>query len=202
MAMKSNNRVAPYGLILGLLMTVALLVPPDHAYSEESGPDELFKSLGIIKLAGILAPKSRGLTDMKGNPVALSDFQGKIVFINFWTTWCPDCVYEMPDIEKLQQRINHPDFTILAVNLKESPKKIKLFLARHKLTYQVLLDQKGNMGRTFGIRSIPTTFILNRKGGMIGKAMGPRDWGGEKSAALFEYLLKTDEPVSALRGTQ
>ena len=89
---------------------------------------------------------------------------------------------------------------ILAVNLKESPKKVKKFLARHNLTYQVLLDQKGNMGRTFGIRSIPTTFILNRKGGIIGKAMGPRDWGGEKSVALFEYLLKTDEP--ALRGTQ
>jgi thiol-disulfide isomerase/thioredoxin len=190
--MNINKMIHKYCFIFGLCLIAILFVPIDHVYPEESPLDKKFKSLGILKLAGIPPPASFDPFDLEGNPVKLSDFHGKIVFINFWTTWCPDCVYEMPDIEKLYKTIKNPDFIILAIDLKESPKKVKKFLTKHNLTYKILLDKKGDMGKAFGIRSIPTTFILNRQGGMVGKAMGARDWGSKKSIDLFEYLLKND----------
>lgn len=147
--------------------------------------------MGIIKLAGISPPATYDLVDMNGNSVKLSNYNGKIIFLNFWTTWCLDCVREMPDIEKLHKKIDNSDFIVLAIDLKESTKKVKKFIAQHKLTFTVLIDQKGDMGRAFGIRSIPTTFILNRKGGLIGKAMGARDWDSRKALDLFRYLLES-----------
>ena len=188
--MKDSEFKNKYCIILSLCLVIALFFPIDKAYSKDSVLDEKFKSLGIIKLAGIAPPASYDLMDMDGNSVKLSDFQGKIVFINFWTTWCPDCVYEMPDVEKLYKKIKHNDFIILAVDLKESKKKVKKFIQKHALTFKVLLDKKGDTGRAFGIRSIPTTFILNRQGGLIGKAMGARSWDGKKSVNLFKYLLE------------
>ncbi|WP_299976728.1 TlpA disulfide reductase family protein [Desulfobacula sp.] len=174
-----------------LFFSIDYAYPIDKAYAEDNVLDKKFKSLGIIKLAGIAPPASHDLMDIDGNPAKLSDFQGKIVFLNFWTTWCPDCVDEMPDIEKLHQKIKSKEFIIIAVDLKESKKKVKKFIKKHTLTYKILLDKKGDMGRVFGIRSIPTTFILNRQGGLIGKAMGARNWDSRKSLDLFEYLLET-----------
>ncbi|MCF6248366.1 MAG: TlpA family protein disulfide reductase [Desulfobacula sp.] len=180
------------GLVLGFYLIIALFFPMDYAHPDTSALKKKFASLGIIMLAGTPPPASHGLFDMDGNPVTLSDFEGKIVFLNFWTTWCPSCVYEMPDIEKLHKKIDKDEFVILAIDLKESSKKVKKFIKKHKLTFNILMDEKGVMGRAFGIRNIPTTFILNRQGGLMGKAMGPRDWGGGKSIDLFEYLLKTE----------
>ena len=186
----------PFGnnhfLFFAICLFVVLFLSLDKAYSEDLSQDKLFKSLGVIKLAGITPPASHDIMDMDGNPVKLSDYKGKIVFLNFWTTWCPECVYEMPNIEKLHKKIKHADFIILAVDLKESQKKINEFIKKHKLTFKVVLDKKGDMSRAFGIRSVPTTFILNRKGGLIGRAMGARQWDSKKSVTLFEYLLEND----------
>ena len=188
--MKNSKPVNVYNFILTLCLVIALFYPIDKAYSKDAILDKKFASMGIIKLAGFPPPASIDPIDMDGIPVKLSDFEGKIVFLNFWTTWCPDCVDEMPDIEKLHKKMNNNDFIILGIDLKESTKKIKKFIKKHKLTFKIVLDKKGDMGRAFGIRSIPTTFILNRKGGLIGKAMGARNWDKKKSLDLFEYLLE------------
>jgi thiol-disulfide isomerase/thioredoxin len=194
--MLNSNILNKFCVILLLSFFIALSFFPGKAYSndklypKDNVLDKKFKSLGIIKLAGIAPPSSNDLLTLDGNPVSFSDFKGKIVFINFWTTWCPDCVYEMPDIEKLHTKIKNPDFIILAVDLKESSKKVKKFLKKHNLTLKTLLDKKGDTGRAFAIRSIPTTYILNRQGGLIGKAMGARKWGSKESIDLFEYLLE------------
>jgi cytochrome c-type biogenesis protein len=70
---------------------------------------------------------------------------------------------------------------------------VAAFLKAYKLTMTVLLDTTGEVGRRFGIRSIPTTFILNKNGGMIGKAFGSRQWGGKVSMDFFEYLLNMEK---------
>ena len=188
--MINSKSIHKYGVILGICLIITLFFPLDKAYPDLSVLDKKFKSLGIIKLAGIPPPASHDLIDMNGNPVTLSNFQGKIVFLNFWTSWCIDCVKEMPDIENLNKKLNDSDFIILAVDLKESKKKVKKFITKHNLTFKILIDQKGDMGRAFGIRSIPTTFILDRQGGLMGKAMGARKWDSKKSVNLFKYLLE------------
>ena len=165
------------------------------AKTETQKLDRLFSEMGVIKIPHSTEPVEITLKDSDGRQVSLSDFRGKIVFINFWTTWCLACVIEMPSMEKLHQKFKDKDFVMLAINLQESASKIKQFYKEYKLTFTTLLDTTGDVGTGFGIRSIPTTFILDKKGIMIGKVLGPREWEGKKSIALFEYL--TDSYVAS-----
>jgi thiol-disulfide isomerase/thioredoxin len=154
--------------------------------NQELGP--LFNDMGVLPIPPDTEPLEITLNDLFGRPVSLSEFRGKIVFINFWTTWCLACVIEMPSMEKLHQKFKDKDFVMVAINLQESASKIKQFYKEYKLTFTTLLDSTGDVGAGLGIRSIPTTFILDKNGRIIGKALGPREWEGKKSIALFEYL--------------
>jgi len=158
--------------------------------------ERLFGDLGVLQIPPDTDPLEITLEDPTGRPISLAEFRGKIVFINFWTTWCLACVIEMPSMEKLHQAFKDKDFVMLAINLQETASRVKQFYKEHKLTFTTLLDTTGDVGAGLGIRSIPTTFILDKNGRIIGKALGPREWEGKKSIALFEYL--TDNYVADL----
>jgi peroxiredoxin len=151
--------------------------------------DRLFRDMGIIRVPRIAPPVEISLLDIQGKKVTLSDFKGKIVFLNFWTTWCPECRIEMPLMEKLHKRLKDKDFAMVAVNLKEPAIRVKNFFSEHQLTFTALLDSKGKIGARFGVRAVPTTFILDKEGGIIGKVFGSRKWNSQKSIALFEHLI-------------
>lgn len=167
------------------------LVPISMTRSAPARIDKLFKSLGVIKLAGIAPPVDIVLEDLNAKTVRVSDFKGKIVLLNFWTTWCPECRVEMPSLEKLYQRFKDREFVMIAINLKESSKVVNAFFKKNSLSFMSLLDTDGEIGFRFGIRSIPTTFILDKRGGLIAKIIGSRAWDGKKSAALFENLINS-----------
>lgn len=150
--------------------------------------ERLFRGMGIIEVPHITPPVDFSLIDINGQQFRLSDFKGKIVFLNFWTTWCPECLIEMPSMEKLHRRLNDKKFAMIAVNLQEPASRIKNFLKKYPLTFTILLDTKGEIGPQFGIRAIPTTYILDKDGGIIGKAFGSRHWDSKESIALFEHL--------------
>ena len=158
--------------------------------------DRLFSQVGVIKVQPAKDPVTINLEDTNGNPVSLSDFRGKIVFLNFWTTWCPSCRSEMPSIEKLHQTLKNRDFAVVAVNLQESASQVKAFFTEFKLTFTALLDSTGAVGTSFGIRSIPTTYILDKTGRIIGRVNGPREWDSRASLALFENLSNDDATVT------
>ena len=101
------------------------------------------------------------LEDLLGNRISLSEYKGKIVFLNFWTTWCPPCRNEMPEMEKLHTSLKDQAFIMVAVSLKESPKKVDAFFKDRKLTFTSLIDRKGRVAKAFGIAQIPTTIILD-----------------------------------------
>jgi len=193
-------------LTLGLALTVltgpAGWIKTAHSNSASNAPsvkgtiDRFFKTMGIIKLAGIAPPVDIELGDLNGKTIRVSDFKGKIVLLNFWTTWCPDCRTEMPSMEKLHRHFKDREFVMLAINLREPSKRVKSFYEEYKLSFTTLLDTRGQIGIRFGIRSIPTTFILNQKGGLIGKALGPREWDSEPALAMFEHLIQNKaEPL-------
>ena len=153
--------------------------------------DQLFGEMGVIKMVQALPVEIR-LKDMNGQPVSLSDFRGKIVFLNFWTTWCYACRIEMPDMEKLHQKLKNKDFAMVTINLQESVSQVKQFFKDFKLTFTALLDSDGAVGAHFMITAIPTTFILDKEGIIIGKVMGPREWDSKAAIALFENLMDKD----------
>jgi thiol-disulfide isomerase/thioredoxin len=164
--------------------------------------DQLFGDMGVIKMVQALPVEIR-LKDLNGRPVSLSDFRGKIVFLNFWTTWCYACRIEMPDMEKLHQKFKNKDFAMVSINLQESASQVKQFFKDFKLTFTALLDSNGEVGAHFMITSIPTTFILDKEGIIIGKVMGPREWDGKKAFALFEHLTnRSVATTSSMRSAQ
>jgi thiol-disulfide isomerase/thioredoxin len=165
------------------------------AKTENRELERLFSDIGVLQISPDSDPLEIRLSDPTGRPVSLSEFRGKIVFINFWTTWCLACVIEMPSMEKLHQRFKDKDFVMVAINLQESAERVKQFYKEHQLTFTTLLDITGDVGAALSINAIPTTFILDKTGRIIGKALGPREWESKKSIALFEYL--TDSYVAS-----
>jgi thiol-disulfide isomerase/thioredoxin len=165
------------------------------AKTENRELEQLFSDIGILQISPDSDPLEIRLSDLTGRPVSLLEFRGKIVFINFWTTWCLACVIEMPSMEKLHQRFKDKDFVMVAINLQESAERVKQFYKEHQLTFTTLLDITGDVGAALSINAIPTTFILDKNGRIIGKALGPREWESKKSIALFEYLTDSDVAV-------
>jgi thiol-disulfide isomerase/thioredoxin len=172
-----------FGLVVFSFLEIDLL-----AKTENQELERLFSDMGVLQILPDTEPIEIRLKDPTGRPISLSEFRGKIVFINFWTTWCLACVVEMPSMEKLHQKFKDKDFVMVAINLQESSSTIKQFFKEYKLTFLALLDTTGDVGAALGIRSIPTTFILDKNGRIIGKVLGPRQWESKDSIALFEYL--------------
>jgi len=180
-------------LILGLALGLPSLAPALDSVLGEN-PDRHFANLGISRIPKIPPPVDFELSDLEGRPVRLSGLKGKVVVINFWTTWCPSCQIEMPDLEKLHQRFKTSDFILLAVDLRESRETVQKYFQRNKLNFTALLDSDGEVAHSFGIRSIPTTFIIDQSGGMVGKAIGARPWGSARALAFFEQLIHNPSP--------
>lgn len=190
-------------IVLLLLMPTALglaglgfLQLDLFAETENRELERLFKEMGVLQIPPAADAVEIQLKDQNGRLTGLSEFRGKVVFINFWTTWCLACVIEMPSMEKLHQKFKDKDFAMVGINLQESDTIVLKFFKEHKLTFTTLLDSTGDVGTVFRIRGIPTTFILDKNGIIIGKVMGPREWDNRDSFALFEYL--TDSDVAGL----
>ena len=163
--------------------------------------ERLFEDMGVLKLPQNTDPVEIRLQDINGNLVSLSDFRGRIVFLNFWTTWCPTCLIEMPSMEKLHRKFKDQDFAMVTVNIQESSDQVEKFFKKFKLTFTALLDTTGEVAIGFSIRSIPTTFILDKSGRIIGTIMGPREWDDRKAVSLFEHLINKYESTSTQMST-
>ena len=170
--------------------------------NQGAGLDELYGDMGVIKVPDVKVAVEIKLKDVHGNEVRLSDFRGKIVFLNFWTTWCPTCRIEMPSMEKLHQKFKDKDFAMVAIDLQESASQVKAFFKEYKLTFTALLDSTGEVGTRFRINAIPTTLILDQKGQIIAKAVGPREWDSKKSIALFKHLTDQYVATSMVKAVQ
>lgn len=133
------------------------------------------------------------LPDLNGNEVSLSDFRGKVVFLNFWATWCPPCRKEMPSMEVLYQRLKDKDFELLAVSLdRQGSSAVEPFIRDYGLTFPILLDLNGDLARTYKVRGIPSTFIVDKEGLIAERVVGARDWSSPDSIEKFLGLIEKD----------
>lgn len=127
--------------------------------------------------------------------VRLSDYRGQFVLINFWATWCPPCVAEMPSLERLHQRFQNESFEILAVSLDEDWASIRRFRQKIPLTLKILLDQGGEIASLYGTHQIPETYLVDDSGVIVKKIIGPRQWDDEKVAREIQLLLSSKSVV-------
>ena len=177
-------------LVCGGIAAFVLDVNPlAGARPEDRTLAQLFDDMGVE-----LFPKSTGsvevlLEDLNGVEIDISDFRGNIVFLNFWATWCPSCVTEMPSMERLHRKLKEKDFAMVAVSVQDSAAEVRRFFKRNQLTYTALLDSIGKTVPGFGIRAIPTTLLLDKSGRIFGRIMGPREWDSRESVAMFKQLI-------------
>lgn len=144
----------------------------------------------VVKL-GEPAPNFQ-LRDLNGHPVALSDLRGKVVLLNFWATWCGPCRVEMPAMEQLYQTFSREDFEILAVSTDAQGVAVtRPFQQENHLTFPILHDADYRVGLTYGARSLPMTFMVDRQGVVRHQIFGARDWGASEAHQLVQMLMKS-----------
>ena len=177
-------------LVSSVIFTLVVLGnrAPARIESDSSKLDRLMADIGVAGHSFSTDTLDVKLQNTAGRFVRLDEYLGKVVFLNFWTTWCPTCITEMPAMEKLHRKLSGKNFVMLAVNVKESASRVKSFFDKNELTFTALLDTTGEVSTEFGLRAIPTTFILDKSGNIIGRIAGPREWDSKKVMALFEQL--------------
>lgn len=153
----------------------------------------------LLKNEGFYVPEKKiyiedfELNDIKGNITTLSEEKGKIILLNFWATWCAPCIYEMPSLEALHRNMSREGMKIITISLGERTKTVRRFINRGGYTFQVLLDPENLTGILYGIKSIPTTLIINKEGYIIASYTGARKWDKESLITLFQILINEDQ---------
>jgi peroxiredoxin len=99
-----------------------------------------------------------------GTPVSLEQLKGKVVFVDFWASWCGPCRQSLPQYEKLRVELAHDEFAIVAINLDEEAADATAFLKQHPVNYTILRDPAGDVPKTFGVAGMPTSYLIDRDG--------------------------------------
>ena len=138
------------------------------------------------------------LTDTAGSEVGLSDFRGKLVVLNLWATWCEPCLREMPSLERLQSRLGERIAVLAVSEDRGGNKTVEPFIAKLGLkSVKTYIDPKSEVGHAFGARGLPTSFLIDREGKVLGRVEGAAEWDSPKILGVLEPLLSGDGVVKA-----
>jgi thiol-disulfide isomerase/thioredoxin len=173
------RKIAIIVLTVGVL--IALTVYADHA---TRSPRKASLSVAASTSMGKPAPELR-LDDLEGKPLSLTDFKGKVVFVNFWATWCGPCQDEIPSLIELQNKYASKGFTVVGIAMDEEGKSVVApFVAKElydvhgqklHINYPILLGSDEASDKFGGILGYPTSFLISRDGQVLTKFQGPPD---------------------------
>jgi len=159
--------------ILGIWVIVLVLVAP--SFADEDPP--------------VNAPEF-SLASLEGRELTLNDYRGKYLLVNFWATWCGPCKVEMPSLELLYRKFQKRNFAMIAVsNDIFGAQVVKPYIQAQNFTFPVGLDPKLKVSNQFGVISLPTTFLIDPQGKIIGVLNGAENWADPKTLLYFDQLL-------------
>jgi len=135
------------------------------------------------------------LPDFRGQVHSLPEYQGKVVLVNFWASWCPPCIYEMPELTRLKQQLADRPFEIIAINVGEKKYKVRKFTKVIGFKLPVLLDTSNEAFGDWGVKTLPTSFLVDANSRIRYRIRGNPGWENEQTLAAIEKLFsETAEP--------
>ena len=146
------------------------------------------QAAGFEARAATPAPELKA-QDLTGATRTLADYRGKVVLLNFWASWCPPCLREMPSMERLRREMTGRPLAIVALDSAETPDEVNAFLSKMKLGFPILLDPDGSNTRRWKVFALPTTFLLDAQGRVRYVLTGPTEWDEGEALEVIESLL-------------
>ncbi len=171
---------------------IFLLIPALLLLSLPASGNEgaLFSKIGIQSIRENKKAPNFCLEGLNGQRLQLNTLKGKIIFLNFWASWCGPCKEEMPSMETLYQHYRERDFVFLTISVDYGgPEPVRKFIQKHGYHIPVLLDPTGKTLDLFEINKIPGTVLIDKKGKMIGRVIGPRNWSSSEVFSLVDEML-------------
>lgn len=151
---------------------------------------EQLESLGFRAVSNAPMVPDIQFADMNGQVHSLSAYQGSVLLLNFWASWCPPCRAEIPDLSSLVRRLDAHEFIMLAINAGENKIRVSKFVEEYEVDFPVFLDEASKASEQIGISNLPTSLLLNRKGELIAVANTALDWD---SQAMIDMFLRWSE---------
>jgi peroxiredoxin len=127
--------------------------------------------------------------DLKGEIWSLSKLKGKVVFVNFWATWCAPCRDEMPSMQRLYTKLPKDKFKMVALYNNDKPASVNSFVAKLGITMPILDDHKNIIGPRYGLTGLPETFIIDKQGVIREKFIGPVEWDSPKMVDMLTKYI-------------
>lgn len=158
--------------------------------SSNSQSDDL--QFGLSPAYGTPPAPALELPGLDGTQYRLSEYRGRVVIVNFWATWCPPCIAEMPTLQAVWDQLQGDSFEILAVNLGEDEETIRKFLDRFEpqLKFPILLAQDPSIAEVWRIRALPMSYIIDKVGRWAFIELGPRDFNHEHVVSKLRDLMR------------
>ncbi|MHB8501558.1 MAG: TlpA family protein disulfide reductase [Candidatus Acidiferrales bacterium] len=177
--MKIRPKIVAWGglaVLLGIFVVFAL---PSYRHGEASIAGERAENFAL---------------DLNGKPAHLSDLRGKVVVLNFWATWCPPCIEETPELNRLQKYIASRNGVVLGVAADEDQSVYEQFLRDHGVIFPTYRDPKTKdnhspIAETYGTSMYPETYIIGRDGKIERKIIGFQEWDSPEMRAYFDSIL-------------
>jgi thiol-disulfide isomerase/thioredoxin len=180
--------------------SLLLLISVAGGSAAEDNPSEPERTrLGeFIPASPLLPAPAISFVDLAGNTASLSEFAGKIVLVNLWATWCEPCLREMPSLERVQSHFGDK-IAVVAISEDHGGRKtVEPFIDKLGLkSVKIYLDPKSAMERAFKVQGLPTSFLIDRGGRVLGQVEGAAEWDAPKLLEVLKSFLGDDEIIKA-----
>ena len=175
-----NYRGAIFLLVAVIALAVLFLLKQNNSYLKFS-PLETGRPAPNFTLPGL-----------DGKMVSLSNYQGHVVLVNIWATWCPPCIDEMPSMEALYKMFKGENFEILAISIDATgAEAVAPFMKKCNLSFPALLDPAGTIKSLYQTTGVPESFIVNKQGILVEKIIGPRNWADPAAVSYLRDLIRS-----------
>ncbi len=135
------------------------------------------------------------LMDLEGNSRSSTDYQGKVLIVNFWATWCISCVKEMPSLQRVAEKLGVDDIHVIAINMGESQENVSSFQQRQSIQLPLLLDPETKVSTAWSVLDLPTTYVVDPNGRVVIRVVGEYEWDDPDFLSRIRDL-KTTTPLN------